>query len=66
MKYKYTDKVEPRIIQSPYDGSLVKPRLVTKTIGNIEITEAHWICPSTGLFIRKGTVEAKKKVAKRA
>tara|TARA_R110002110_G_scaffold124952_1_gene302547 strand:+ start:465 stop:653 length:189 start_codon:yes stop_codon:yes gene_type:complete len=61
MKYKYSDRVEPRIIQSPYDGSPVKPKLITKTIGKIEITEAHWICPTTGMFIRKGTVEAKKK-----
>ena len=61
MNYNYKDKVEPRIIQSPHDGSPVKPRLITKQIGQLQITEAHWICPTTGLFIRKGTVEVKKK-----
>ena len=61
MKYKYSDKVEPRIIESPHDGSPVKPRLITREIDGMEITEAHWICPTTGVFIRKGTVEIKEK-----
>lgn len=59
-EYKYTDKVEPRIIASPYDGMPVKPKLQTKIMGDVQITEAHWYCPSTGRFIRKGTVEVKK------
>lgn len=59
-EFKFVDKVEPRIIASPYDGSPVKPRLQTKTMNGMQITEAHWYCPTTGRFIRKGTVEVKK------
>lgn len=58
--YKYNDRVSPRIIQSPYDGTPVKPKLQTKIIGNNQITEALWYCPTTGRFIQKGTVEIKK------
>lgn len=59
-KIKYVDKVEPRVINSPYDGTPVRPKLITKTIDGMQITEAHWYCPSTGKFIRKGTVEIKE------
>lgn len=59
-EYKYYDKVEPRIINSPYDGSPVKPKIQTKVMGKMQITEAHWYCPTTGRFIRKGTVEVKR------
>ena len=41
-KIKYVDKVEPRIIASPYDGSPVRPKLITKTMNGMQITEAHW------------------------
>jgi len=58
-KIKYVDKVEPRIIASPYDGSPVRPKLITKTMNGMQITEAHWYCPTTGKFIRKGTVDIK-------
>lgn len=59
-KIKYYDKVEPVIINSPYDGQPVRPKLQTKRMGNMQITEAHWYCPTTGRFIRKGTVEIKE------
>lgn len=59
-EFKYHDKVEPRMITSPFDGNPVKPRIQTKVIDNMQITEAHWYCPTTGRFIRKGTVEIKK------
>ncbi len=59
-QFKYSDKVEPRIINSPYDGTPVKPKLIIKTLNGVQITEAHWHCPTTGRFIRKGTVEIKK------
>jgi len=58
--FKYNDRVEPRMITSPFDGSTVKPRIQTKTIDGYQITEAHWYCPTTGRFIQKGTVEVKK------
>lgn len=59
-EFKYHDKVEPRMITSPYDGSPVKPKIQTKVMNGMQITEAHWYCPTTGRFIRKGTVEVKK------
>lgn len=59
-EFKYQDRVEPRIINSPYDGNPVRPKIQTKIVGDVQITEAHWYCPTTGRFIRKGTVEIKK------
>ena len=59
-QYKYYDKVEPRMITSPYDGTPVKPKIQTKVMNGLQITEAHWYCPTTGRFIRKGTVDIKK------
>ena len=58
--FKYSDRVDPRIITSPFDGSPVKPKIQVKVIGDVRITEAHWYCPTSGRFIRKGTVEIKK------
>jgi len=58
--FNYRDRVEPRIITSPFDGSPVKPRIQTKVMNGMQITEAHWYCPNSGRFIRKGTVEIKK------
>tara|TARA_B100002019_G_C21152424_1_gene538944 strand:- start:147 stop:359 length:213 start_codon:yes stop_codon:yes gene_type:complete len=54
--YIFNDKVTPQIIPSPYDGSPMKPKIVTKTIGENKITEAHWYCPTTSRFVQKGTV----------
>ena len=59
-KIKYVDKVEPVIINSPFDGQPVRPKIQTKIMNGMQITEAHWYCPSTGRFIRKGTVEIKE------
>lgn len=59
-EYKYYDKVEPRMIASPYDGTPVKPKIQTKVMSGMQITEAHWYCPTTGRFIKKGTVSIKK------
>jgi len=58
--FKYRDRVEPRIITSPFDGNPVRPKLQVKVINNMQITEAHWYCETTGRFIQKGTVEIKK------
>jgi hypothetical protein len=58
--FKYRDRVEPRMITSPFDGNPVRPKLQVKVIDNMQITEAHWYCSTTGRFIRKGTVEIKK------
>lgn len=53
------DTVQPRIIQSPISGQPVKPQLRTYKRGNQEITEAHWIDPSSGTFLHKGLVQIK-------
>ena len=41
---------------SPISGEAVEPRLKTFRSGNKRVTEAHWICPTSGEFIRKGVV----------
>jgi len=54
--FKYNDRVTPQILPSPHDGSPMKPKIITKTIGENQITEAHWYCSTTSRFVRKGTV----------
>mgnify|MGYP006450422151 CR=1 FL=1 len=50
--------VQPKIIQSPYTGEYMKPRLRTydDTFKNKRYTEAQWWCPSSGQFVKKGIV----------
>lgn len=48
--------VKPSIIASPISGAPVKPQLKTYIRNNQQITEAHWIDPNSGTFIRKGIV----------
>lgn len=51
--------VRPIRITSPYSGSPVNPKIVeTKRDGKI-YSEAHWYCPDSGHFIRKGLIEIK-------
>lgn len=50
------DYVNPQPIRSPYTGDLVKPRLRSREYLGKIYTEAHWICPNSGQFIRKGLV----------
>ena len=52
--------VQPKIINSPISGQPVKPQLKTYIRGNMRITEAHWIDPASGTFIRKGIVSAEE------
>lgn len=49
--------VNPVIITSPISGAPVKPVLKRFTRGNQQVTEAHWIDPNSGTFIRKGIVK---------
>jgi hypothetical protein len=50
------DMVRPIIIASPVSGSPIRPRLIrTERAGKI-YEEAHWYCPDSGQFIKKGTV----------
>ena len=50
------DKVNPQPIRSPYTGNLVRPRLRTREYLGKVYTEAHWTCPDSGQYIRKGLV----------
>jgi len=48
--------VRPVNIASPIIGASCKPKLVvTERAGKI-YTEAHWYCPDSGQFIRKGLI----------
>jgi hypothetical protein len=48
--------VRPVVITSPISGNPVTPRIITYQRGNETVTEAHWIDPNSGTFIRKGVV----------
>jgi len=50
------DTVNAQPITSPFSGSVVRPRIkVREYLGKI-YTEAHWTCPDSGRFIRKGLI----------
>jgi hypothetical protein len=53
------DFISPRPIASPISGQPVRPILKTYIKGNKEITEAHYIDPASGSFIRKGLISVK-------
>lgn len=50
--------IQPRVIQSPYTGEYIHPKLRTydDSYKNKRYTEAQWTCPSSGNFIKKGIV----------
>lgn len=50
------DFVNPQPIRSPWNGALIKPRLKTREYMGKVYTEAHWVCPTSGQFVRKGMV----------
>ena len=51
--------VAPKIITSPISGQPSVPRIVDTKVGNTIVKEAYWYDPSSGAFIRKGTVSIK-------
>jgi hypothetical protein len=51
------DIVNPQPIRSPFTGNLVRPRLQTREYLGKVYTEAHWTCPDSGQYIRKGLVK---------
>jgi len=53
------DIISPKPIVSPISGQTVKPILKTYIREGKEITEAHYIDPASGTFIRKGVVSIK-------
>lgn len=57
--------VRPINIVSPFTGDTVKPKLITTERAGKLYTEAHWICPNSGQFIRKGLVKIEDKPVKK-
>jgi hypothetical protein len=53
------DIILPKPIVSPISGQTVKPIFKTYIREGKEITEAHYIDPASGTFIRKGVVSVK-------
>jgi hypothetical protein len=53
------DLIQPKIIVSPISGQPIKPRLKTYVREGKEITEAEYIDPASGAFVRKGVVSIK-------
>jgi len=53
------DFIQPKIIQSPISGEPCKPNFKTYIKDGKEITEAEYIDPASGSFIRKGVVSIK-------
>lgn len=49
--------VRPIRIASPFSGAPVNPKIIETIRGNKVYSEAHWICPDSGQFIRKGLIE---------
>ena len=48
--------VTPKIIASPFTGTMVRPRVSVFTQDGKIIKEARWYCPDSGTFITKGIV----------
>jgi hypothetical protein len=53
--------VQPKIIPSPYSGTPIRPQIRTRESAGKVYTEAHWICPDSGQFVRKGIVKIEDK-----
>ena len=46
-------QAEAKVIQSPYSGEYIKPRITTREDTNYIYTEAVYMCPSSGNFVQK-------------
>ena len=53
--------VQPKAIVSPYSGATVQPKIIERIVGRKIIKEAIWICPTSGEFLKKGTVSVTEK-----
>jgi len=61
--HRSVNMVRPIRITSPISGGSSEPRIIKTQRGNKIYTEAHWYCPDSGQFIRKGIIsidDAKK------
>lgn len=54
------DLVNPQPIRSPYTGNLVRPRIREREYLGKIYHEAHWTCPDSGQYIRKGLVKVEE------
>lgn len=52
---------EPRIIQSPYSGEYIKPRITTREDNEYTYKEAIYTCPSSGNFVQKTVLSTEPK-----
>ena len=59
---------EAKIIQSPFSGEYIRPRITTREDEQNVYTEAVYICPSSGNFVQKVVIntQPKKKVVNEA
>jgi hypothetical protein len=53
--------VQPTIITSPYSGSPIRPQIRTRESSGKIYTEAYWICPDSGQFVKKGVISITEK-----
>ena len=53
--------VRPINIRSPFTGELGRPKIVTTERDHKIYTEAHWYCPNSGQFIKKGLIKVEDK-----
>ncbi|NDG52937.1 MAG: hypothetical protein EBY39_07925 [Flavobacteriia bacterium] len=54
-------RVQPVIITSPFSGSPIRPQIRTRESAGKIYTEAHWYCPDSGRFVKKGVVSIEDK-----
>lgn len=53
--------VQPVIIPSPFSGSPIRPQIRKRESAGKVYTEAHWVCPDSGRFVKKGVVSIEDK-----
>ena len=58
-----TNFVRPVQITSPISGAPSRPKLIKSERNGKIYTEAHWYCPTSGQFIRKGLVSIEDKTS---
>ena len=49
--------VQPIVITSPYSGEPIRPQIRERISDGKVYTEAYWMCPSSGQFVKKGIVK---------
>jgi hypothetical protein len=52
---------EAKMIISPYSGDYIKPKIITREDQDYIYTEAIYMCPSSGNFVRRVVVSTEPK-----